>query len=177
MAGLGDAPLLIQDALRRLRADGEGQPRDRQRVGAAMLRLLAVADQAAAPLPAEDDAPLWHLQAALWAGQVSEALEHLDLRLAAVAGPAEAALLQRAARWLGDSAEPRAQRRAVACWNQLAAGMPSGSDAWHRAKLAAARQLVQLGERGEAQQLVQFVLITRPPQDPELRREYEALLP
>lgn len=106
----------------------------------------------------------------LWLGRVSESIE--AFRSAARRSPRPGEVLRSAAETLAASGDEAAARAAVPLWDQLAAGLPRGSTAWHDAKLSACESLARLGDTDEASRRARYVLLTQPPDDPTLRRRY-----
>ncbi len=83
--------------------------------------------------------------------------------------------LTEAARLLGSSDNGTAMSEAVALWDQLAAGIPQGTPAWHDAKIQAIQLLAATGRWEEAAKRAKFVLLTTAPKDTATRSRYETL--
>ncbi|EMI18637.1 hypothetical protein RMSM_04443 [Rhodopirellula maiorica SM1] len=75
----------------------------------------------------------------------------------------------------GSSDNADARRQSIQWWDRLSAGLPVGSEAWHEAKIESIRAIKQIGDDDEAQQRARYILLTRPPDAPDLRRQYEEL--
>ena len=112
----------------------------------------------------------------VWLGRIDEAVALY--RAAANDSPSPGVILGNAAQVLGDRAggdrrEVAARAAAIGLWDQLAAGLPKGSEQWHQAKLAACDLLQQAGEIQDANRRAKYVLLTNPPESQELRQRYE----
>ncbi len=163
----------IDDAVNRLFRDGEQQPRDRARVGAAILRLLSATAPNAGQSRSDSHA-MSKARALAWSGQWAEAAAQFDTMIAA--RPGHLPTIRTAANSLSESSVDDAKRRAIPYWGKIASGVPLGSEAWHQAKQAAIRLHLAIGERAEAARLCRYIMLTRPPQDAAVKASYEALL-
>ncbi len=67
------------------------------------------------------------------------------------------------------------RREAVHWFDELASGLPRGSDDWHDAKIRGAQVLALVGETDEAKKRVRYVLLTQPPQDENLKHRYDSI--
>ena len=109
----------------------------------------------------------------LWSGDESAAIAAIRKMLAQSSDPG--ADQRQAARLLGSHSTPSAKSVAVELWDQLASGVPKGSDKWHEAKLAAISLLRQIGKTDEASRRAKYILLTSPPKDAKLKAKYTSL--
>ncbi|TWU37607.1 hypothetical protein Q31b_43950 [Novipirellula aureliae] len=157
---LPSPPHALQDTVtERLMNDARQNSSLRPTIGQTLLRWPQLADGS-----------LSHAQRQLWAGQIDAANETIEKRLANSNDRAET--LNQAARMLGQSNSPSAVRESVKRWDQLASGLKIGSEAWHQAKRQALEGLNQLGDDEECRKRAIYILLTSPPKQPDLQRQY-----
>ncbi len=116
---------------------------------------------------------LEHAERLVWLGRIKEATTAIN----ALAGEPDAPrdLVRQAASLLSRSDNDAAKRISIEWWDRWAAGLPVGSDDWHRAKLESITTLKQLGDVQQAQQRARYILLTNPPKDNALRDQYSSL--
>ncbi|TWU30559.1 hypothetical protein [Novipirellula artificiosorum] len=111
-----------------------------------------------------------HAERLVWSGQVDAAIAAIDSHIREADNPRET--LTQSATMLGDSGNSQALRESIRLWDQLATGLPLGSESWHTAKLAAISLLYRSGDRSEAERRAKYVLLTSPPQDAPIADRY-----
>lgn len=122
--------------------------------------------------PAESETLLQKAQRQLWIGRVDRAVQ--SYREAIQASNDPGVTLRDAAETLGKSDSADAKQAAIRMWEEFAAGVGKGSDAWHEAKLKACRLYQDIGKPQEAARRAAYVLLTSPPESDELRSRYLA---
>ncbi|GAA5505307.1 hypothetical protein Rcae01_00751 [Novipirellula caenicola] len=109
----------------------------------------------------------------IWLGKIEDAKATIEALVKDSASPG--AIIRTAATLFGSSEHTDARRESIQWWDRLAAGLPVGSDDWHQAKIESIRAIKQLGDAEQAQQRARYILLTRPPTAPDLRRQYQDL--
>lgn len=174
-------------AIARLAADGRQSKAAADRSARLILALFGdMADERPGDEAADraDMAPpaVWgQAQAFVWAGDWRAAEAAIDRMLSrrqtdpknALDANALIAQQSRAARLLAESPDAVAKERALARMLKLGGDIPRSSPKWHAVKLATIRMMSELGQPERAKQLAAYVLLTRPPSDPELKAEYQ----
>lgn len=153
--------LIRRAAAERLVADGIAFPARRAHLAAAIEQL--------------DDAEptLARATALLWSERWREADAVLDRWLQLRDAASRPAAAMTAAKVLSQAPQPDAKRRALARLAAASAKLPQGSAAWHAVKLATLELLSELDQRAEAARLAQYILLTRPPDDPATLARYQ----
>ncbi len=110
-----------------------------------------------------------HVSRLIWLDRVDEA----NAAAATLVATADqrGAVIRELAIAFGESENSTLQAAAVKWWDELSSGVTRGSDAWHEAKLRAA----QLCDAAEAGKRAKYILLTQPPQDAGILRQYQAL--
>lgn len=168
-----DSKRILTATIERMLLDGMGAYEFREVAGKTILRLIGRVT------PDDLKGQFAVAVAMAWTGDWAEAATRIEaIAEAAKKRPNDnfpaIEALQQGAIVMGGLKQPQAKRRAVELWNRLAAGTKSGSENWHEAKLGTARLLTELGEKDEAAKLAGYILITKPPTDPEMLAKYEA---
>lgn len=148
----------IEVARWRLYRDGDQDPSKRKSIAAAI-----------AQWPSDD--PWQSVKQKLWSGNEAAAISEINSLLQASEQPGTDR--RRAAEVLGSHPSETARAAAIGFWDELASGLPRGSQSWHDAKLAAIDLLRQTGKASEAQRRAKYVLLTNPPANAALRSRYE----
>ncbi|WP_442510745.1 hypothetical protein SH528x_002388 [Novipirellula sp. SH528] len=123
--------------------------------------------------PEQSGNTLDHAERQIWLGQVEGAKATVEALVKDSASPG--AIIRTAATLFGSSDNADAQRESIQWWDRLAAGLPVGSDDWHKAKIESIQAIKRLGDSEQAQQRARYILLTRPPTAPDLRRQYQDL--
>lgn len=150
----------------RLMRDGRQQAARRD-PGIAMIETQLSAD-------ATSDSPdIFEVERLIWQSKLDDARERLRM-IQAESGP-PGALKQLAVR-LARSQRDTDQEFSLRLWDELSAGVKQATPAWHEAKLAAAKVLIELGRSDEAERRLRYVLLTQPPAIDAIRERYQSLL-
>ncbi len=107
-----------------------------------------------------------------WSGQWQRASELADQIRAREPGNLPTSMSLAAA--LADANDTAAQAAGLKAWQSLTAQLPQGGPAWHQAKLAMIAAMRKSGDAAAARQLAQYVLLTQPPTDPQVKSLYES---
>ena len=175
----GDREVIVALTLDRLYADGLERPASRSLAAAGIMMLLEGSDSEGANIPpAQELARRTFLSAVAtaWTGKWKEAGLMFE-KLATDSAKGGEILIQ-GARVLsegGKEGNRDAALGAVRLWNRLAAGLQIGTSAWHQAKLESARGMIAGGDREGARKLIRYVLLTHPPDDPNLLQQMNEL--
>ena len=137
----------------------------------ASLRVTIASQIESWPEPSENS--LEHVERQIWLGQFEDAKATVEALIKDSASPG--AIIRSAATLFGSSDNADAQRESIHWWDRLAAGLPVGSDDWHKAKIESIQAIKRLGDSEQAQQRARYILLTRPPTAPDLRRQYQDL--
>ncbi len=152
-------PKSLFDIIRwRLMGDGRDYPQMRRPIA----NLLQV-------WTAEDEDSLERAERLIWLGQVPQAEKVLRSLI-----EDSSDTIDQAASLLAASDHRAAKSAAIQLWDELAAGVAKGTPKWHRAKLQAIDLLHQTGNHQEAQRRAKYVLLTSPPTEPDLQKQYQA---
>ena len=119
-------------------------------------------------------ANIGQIERLIWLGEIDRAVA-VARRLADESKSAGKTLTD-AARLLTAGETPQAKASAIAMWDQIAAGIPKGTPQWHDAKLQSIRLLAATDRKEDAVKRARFVLITSPPKDAAVRKQYESLI-
>ena len=161
-AAIGMPPDEVRDdAIQRLMRDGRLDPARRKQ------NALTIQGWESSAADSMD-----HLERLLWLDEIDRAVAMADRLSSASSAPAKS--LTDAARLLGSSKRPQTISAAIRLLDRLAAGVPKGGQAWHRAKLEAIELLSTTGRSQDAFKRARFVLLTSPPSDDALLRKYQA---
>jgi len=159
-------PYIRSAAAKRLVADGR---RDASRQSSLASPILALTPDT----PATDPA---HGQALIWRGDWQNAEVILDQWIGNQP-PGEKRL--RSALWtaraLVEASSPQAKTRGLQRYLLLGDNLATDDPLWHTAKLATISALIQTGDPAQAKRLAQYVLLTRPPNDPEVELRFREL--
>lgn len=122
----------------------------------------------------EEGAPRQSLvaRALVLGGRVPEAQQ----RVAAADPPDRVPLMMAVAEALVERGDGTSLEIALGYWNSVAAKTTKGSETWGRAKLGAARALVQLQRTDEAVALLRYALLVAPPSAQSQAEEMERLV-
>jgi|GEM_PF-1660831 len=153
------APEMRQRAVQRLVADAIAAPAKRTHLAAAILQLEG------------DAATLPRAMALVWSNRWREADEVLDRCVQTDTKSEQTAIT--AATVLSRSSQPDAKRRALERFAAVGATLAQGSTAWHEVRLATLELLSELDQQPEAARLAQYILLTRPPEDPAVKARYQ----
>jgi hypothetical protein len=148
------------DVIRRLMLDGRAEPARRTSIAS----LLASWNESEAP-------SLGRIERLLWLNQTPLAIQTAkDL---VDQSPESAETLRQVAELLGSSSQREAREQAIQWWDQLAAGAPTGGALWHEAKLSAIKLLAAIGQADQSRRRAEYILLTNPKLDADLRRRYQ----
>jgi hypothetical protein len=121
---------------------------------------------------AADEPSLDRAERLVWRSRILDAAAML--RTLVDFSPQRGEMMGRAAALLGASDNGEAKAQAIKLWDELAAGVPTGSGPWHDAKLASIRLLGQTGKSEEASRRAKYILLTSPPAEPKLKQQYQS---
>jgi hypothetical protein len=152
------SPQMVERVRWRLRRDALLDPNLQRAIGSVLSNWPDATDWEQA------EAKLWETPQAKTIGQIREL---------AMANGGTTETLQRGMSVLGASVSGEAKRAAVQLADRLASKLPLGSDRWYELKLRAIRWLSEAREREQAQKRAAYLLLTRPPDEPALRKEFE----
>ncbi|WP_372724959.1 hypothetical protein [Novipirellula sp.] len=153
---------ILDDTVARLMQDGRQN---------ASLRVTIANQIESWPEPSGNS--LDHAERQIWLGRIEDAKATVEALVKESASPGW--VIRTAATLFGSSDNDEARRESIQWWDRLAAGLPVGSDDWHKAKIESIRAIKQLGDAERAQQRARYILLTRPPTAPDLRRQYQDL--
>ncbi|QDS92123.1 hypothetical protein FF011L_08590 [Roseimaritima multifibrata] len=165
----------LQDAIQRLFLDGGTEPARRVETGKVILQLQQQMTSQD-PAKANDDGIASNdmARALIWSGDWEKGKQiYQDL---IQSEPGNLKQMTAAAKGLSESDQQPALRESADLYNQIAAGLPQGSSAWHRAKQAAIQIKIRTDDSEEAMKLCRYILLTQPPQDVAVRERYQQLL-
>ncbi|TWU57017.1 hypothetical protein Poly51_29380 [Rubripirellula tenax] len=123
--------------------------------------------------PEADDSVLDQATRYLWLARPDDAIRVLDEHIAT--DPNTSETLFAAAESLAASTDIRAREKAIDYLDRVAAGSPSGSPSWHRAKTAAIELLVPMNRGDEAKRRADYIRLTLPTMDAQTKRRYQSL--
>ena len=109
----------------------------------------------------------------LWSDDVNRAIEVLKEVNQKSENPLQS--LKASAEMLVGTANRGAQEAGIGFWDELASGLPQGSDNWHEAKLSAIDVLQRMGKKQEAYRRAQFILLTQKKMDERFLSQYQAV--
>lgn len=156
-------------ATERLYVDGKQYANDRKRLAGAVLRLVEASGSSTMDGWSESTrARIAEIY--VWNGDWQTANKILDSLIDQAKQPGP--WLQQAARILAEANDPQARVTAIAHWNKFAGRITKGTPAWYEAKLATIEILQASGQIKEAQQMAQYILLTQPPQDVAVKKQF-----
>ncbi len=123
--------------------------------------------------PGVSSATLYKVQRLAWLGQLDQA--RAAARKLADASTTPGETIREIAAIFEGCDDKQLRREAVVWLDELASGLPRGSDDWHDAKIRAAQLLAFAGETDEAKKRVRYILLTQPPEEEELRHRYDSI--
>ena len=123
--------------------------------------------------PGVSSATLNHVQRLAWLGQLDQT--RAAARQLADGSTTPGETIREIAAVFEGCQDKQLRREAVVWLDELASGLPRGSDDWHDAKIRAAQLLAFAGEADEAKKRVRYILLTQPPQNEDLRRRYDSI--
>ena len=119
------------------------------------------------------DDPWDQIKASYWARQTEASIKAI-VDYATKSTVADA-ILQDAIRVLSQPGNDRSLFAAVELSDRLSARKPVGSVLWYDAKLTGLQLLVRSGKEEQARKRAKYLLLTQPPEDPELRRQLDSI--
>lgn len=147
-----------------LMVDGQQNPAMRKTISNAMIPLLE----------GVPNTELAHCQALVWNGNWQLAPALLDRWIAdRPSGERTDVAAMQAAKLLLQSPDLAAKQVALERYLKLSNDVSTRSPRWHTIKLASIEAMVEAGKPDDAKKLAQYVLITRPPTDAEIKSRYE----
>ena len=123
--------------------------------------------------PGVSSATLNHVQRLAWLGQLDQT--RAAARQLADGSTTPGETIREIAAVFEGCQDKQLRREAVVWLDELASGLPRGSDDWHDAKIRAAQLLAFAGETDEAKKRVRYILLTQPPEEEELRHRYDSI--
>jgi hypothetical protein len=153
---------LLDDTIWRLMRDGRRNRQLRQR-NAATIQSWGQ----------QNAANLGQVERLIWLGEIDSAITSATSLAGDSATPGK--ILTAAAQLFTASEHRQAKLEAIKLWDQIAAGVAKGSSAWHQARLQAIKLLSATGQVEQAVKRAKFVLLTSPPADQAVRRQYESV--
>ena len=153
---------LLGQVERRLMKDARSDPALRKRTVAILTNWLNAAPVSMALA-----------ERCLWSDDVNRAIEVLKEVNQKSENPLQS--LKASAEMLVGTANRGAQEAGIGFWDELASGLPQGSDNWHEAKLSAIDVLQQMGKKQEAYRRAQFILLTQKKMDERFLSQYQAV--
>ncbi len=121
--------------------------------------------------PGVDSQSLDACERFIWLGDLDNANQLIETLISNAANRGD--MLRSIATILSTSEDARAKQEAVRRWDQLASGLPIGSEPWHQSKLSAIEVLRELGNSEEAKRRASYILLTKPPGDAKTKNRYE----
>ncbi len=121
----------------------------------------------------ENAASLGQVERLIWLGTIDSAIALTQSLARDSATPGK--VLTEAAELFSASDQSQAKLEAIKLWDQIAGGIGKGSAAWHHARVQAIKLLSSTGRVDEAVKRAKFVLLTSPPADQTVRRQYESV--
>ncbi len=111
----------------------------------------------------------------LWSSEVDAAITMLDNLIESSGHDVDT--LRQAATLLASAGHRKANDEAIRKWDEIAAGVPRGSQLWHEAKLASIKMLRNSGQHEAANQRAKYILLTMPTIDANRKQQYETIVP
>ncbi|MCO6454427.1 MAG: hypothetical protein J5I93_03845, partial [Pirellulaceae bacterium] len=172
----GDPRRLIQVVARLDSVAADAPAARANELGRLQLQVLQQLQPQFARLPADDQLRLkkFAAQALVRTGDRAQAARHWqDL---VQAQPRDGQMQEAYAQFLLDGSQTADWRQAAERWRIVASGSEKQSPRWWRAKYGLALALFKLGERQQAAERIEYLLLTTPPDSPQLKRQFDQLL-